>query len=236
MLHQKNATRLGVMAVLAVVIGGLIFGGYALYQKLDRASVLEARVRHLEGQQQRLIAGHNEVVQAVKQMAPKPIQRTPLDQAGYEDSFIQAWIIQSQVESLTFAHHDYKLRLQRANRFYTESGFDFFVKALQKSEILAAVVDNEALMSVVPLEQPVFRNKGAVDGLYQWDVVMPARLVYRTGENNYTADWLLTIKVTRINDPAYVNGIAINSWAAFTYQPDTAQTDDNPVENVPDKK
>lgn len=143
------------------------------------------------------------------------IDIVPLENPYRND--VVAWASQAATESMTFAYHDYRMRLQNSSKFFSTRGWDTFVEALNKARIIETMEKRQLNIKGTPGGAPQIIRQGVVDGVYQWVMQMPYTIRYLgSGEVPQPTTGTLTLVVQRVSNLENPEGIGIDQWILKT--------------------
>lgn len=142
------------------------------------------------------------------------IPMVPLSEPNLSTPALLAWTAQAASETMSFSFSNYRRNLQQASRYFTKDGWDSFSLALQQSQIIKSVEENNQEVSAVPRGAPVLKFEGVVNGQYQWQVQIPMILTYVSGSKSRSENLLITIVVVRVPRLESPNGVGIAQWIA----------------------
>ena len=145
------------------------------------------------------------------------IDIVPLNNPYRKD--VVAWASQAATESMTFAFHDYRMRLQNSSKYFTSRGWDTFVDALNKARIIETMDKRQLNIKGTPGAAPQIVRQGVVDGVYQWVLKMPYKIEYLgAGEVPQATTGDLTFVVQRVPNLENPDGIGIDQWILIPHQ------------------
>ncbi len=144
----------------------------------------------------------------------KLIPLTPLDEPIMTGAALAQWTLSAVVESLTFGHHDYRLRLGKARENFTDRGYAAFLAELDESQILARVRDGRQVLTAVARGAPVIVDTQIRGGRAAWELQFPVLLTYSTGSRELNEDLALRVLVARTAREERPAGIGIEQIIA----------------------
>lgn len=121
---------------------------------------------------------------------------------------------------LSIYDFDYQQFIQQqktAAKLFTPQGWMVFQKALLKSKLIEVIQKNRYTVTAVPLFPPKIGQQGMKNGSYQWQVEMPAMVVYKN--DSYQQVQYLDIKMNLV----YQNKLLAQSFIASPGKPITCQ-------------
>jgi intracellular multiplication protein IcmL len=142
------------------------------------------------------------------------LQMVPLDQPDLPTGKLVSWSAAAASEIMTFGFNDYRKRLQESSRFFTRQGWESFNDALQKSNLLQMMNQNQQVLTAVPREAPVVVQEGVVRGVYRWYVQMPLNVTYQVGNTQENRPQRITLAIVRVSTLETPDGVAIDQWVA----------------------
>ncbi len=144
----------------------------------------------------------------------KITQMTPLNQPNQNDSAVLSWTAQAATDIMTFNFRDYRKRLQDSSSYFTSTGWNSFMKALQDSRTLESVEKLQQIVTAVPKESPVIIDRNVAQGLYYWRVQLPLLVTYESGDKKASTTQILTLVVVRVSPLENPAGLGIEQWVA----------------------
>ncbi len=143
------------------------------------------------------------------------LELTPLNIPNQTDAAVIAWATQSATEVMTFNFRDYRKRLQDSSRFFTVTGWNSFLDALQKSRLLEGVEAKQQVLTTVPSEAPVITSQGlGPDKVYYWLLDMPILTTFEAGDKKVPQRQILKLKIVRVSPLANPAAMGIEQWVA----------------------
>ncbi len=134
----------------------------------------------------------------VENQAGQLVQVTPLSEPVQAMSFIETWMTQAIVAANTYDFANYRYQLTQARPFFTKDGWDSWLKALQDSGNLEAVIQNKTIISAVPAGAPVETAQGVVSGIYTWKFQIPIILSYNKLGSTSTQKVYFLVTIVRV--------------------------------------
>jgi len=132
-----------------------------------------------------------------------------LDQPNLSKAAVLQWANTAAVAAYTYDFVNYRKNLQAASEFFTPSGWDAFITALNQSGDLEAVRSRKLVVSAVATGAPVILQQGVISGRYSWRVQMPMVVTFESGNVITQQNQLLTMLITRISTLNSPSGIGI---------------------------
>lgn len=134
------------------------------------------------------------------------IPLVPLDVPYVTDHTVIAWAMQKIPDAMSFSALNYRRDLQRAQAFFTASGYQGFLSGLKAHGELKAVRSRNLMVSTIPDGPGVVTWQGRLpDGIYAWRIQFPIKVIYRSSseikDSSYVANVLVQRAVT-IKDPS----------------------------------
>lgn len=142
----------------------------------------------------------------------------PLNEPNQSDSAVLQWANQAAIAAFTYNFVNYREELQSASGFFTASGWQQFLDALQQSNNLDAVKAKKLIVSAVATRAPIILQKGLLNGVYSWRVQMPILVTYQSASEFDQQNNVVTMLITRVSTLNSPRGIGI---AQFVVSPAT---------------
>lgn len=144
------------------------------------------------------------------------IQIQPLTSPNKSEAQLRAWIVTGVMECSTFGHHDWRLRLEQCREYFTDAGYEGYVKQLKNpsNQIWERIVVNRQVMSAIPTGTPQIIGKGIVDGRTTWKVEIPVTLSFKKGKQTRTTKQIVQLVISRVDTTERLSGLGITQWRA----------------------
>lgn len=146
----------------------------------------------------------------------KMVTPPPVDQA-LDENIVSLWLIDAITQSTTMGFHDYHLRLKDIRSFYTDKGWDSFMRYMKSSHLgnpsLISRLDNDRLVIFgSPSLAPQILQRGLVNGVYTYIIryVTQVKEVSKTGSAVPKLTFDLTVE--RVKSDTNPAGLAIAQW------------------------
>jgi intracellular multiplication protein IcmL len=128
------------------------------------------------------------------------------------DPAVLTWASQAATDILTFNWEDYQMRLQNGSSYFTQSGWQGFLKALTDSRLLEGMKTNQQLLSAVPYKAPVIIDKGLQNDQYYWRIQLPIITSTVSGDKKASKTQLLNLTVVRVSPLQNPAALGIEQW------------------------
>lgn len=147
----------------------------------------------------------------------KLIPLIPLSQPSLTDNALLQWATEAAVASYTFNYVNYRKALQDARIYFTQTGYQYFMKALQDSNNLVAVQNKKLIVSAAPTGAPVILKKGiyndgSATGVFTWDIQLPLEIVFRSAVDTITQNVILNMRIVRVPTLESPSGVGIATY------------------------
>lgn len=148
----------------------------------------------------------------------KLIALAPLSQPYLSNNALLQWATEAAHQAYTFNFVNYRRALQDTRLHFTKQGYQYFLKALQDSGNLDAVVNRKLVVSATPTSAPVMLRQGVVQnadvpgGVYSWTVEMHMNLDYSSSTEQFTQKIILIMIITRTSILDSPDGVGIASF------------------------
>lgn len=147
----------------------------------------------------------------------KLIPLIPLSQPSLTDNALLQWATEAAVASYTFNYVNYRKALQDARIYFTATGYQYFLKALQDSNNLIAVQNKKLIVSAAPTGAPVILKKGlyndgSTTGVFTWDIQLPLEIVFRSAVDTITQNVVLNMRIVRVPTLESPSGVGIATY------------------------
>lgn len=150
----------------------------------------------------------------------KLIKLIPLSQPNLQTNALLQWAVEAATASYTFNFVNYRKALQDVRIYYTQTGYQNFLKALQDSRNLDAVKTKKLVVSAVVTGAPVILKEGQTTAvlsgentyLYAWQVQFPMMITYQSASDLIKQNIVATMLITRVPTLEAPSGVGIASF------------------------
>jgi intracellular multiplication protein IcmL len=142
------------------------------------------------------------------------IQLTPLNEPLLSDERVLAFAAEAAPGAHTFDFSNFRAELQESSKDFTTRGFQSFIKALETSGNLDAVVKRKLAVTAVPTQAPVIVARGLVNGVYTWRLQMPMLVTFQSASEVVKDDITVELTVVRRPTTESPKGIGIDQFVA----------------------
>ncbi len=130
---------------------------------------------------------------------------TPLLSTAQLLSIAQQW----SVDNYTFDYQNYRMEFQRISTHFSSGAWKQWFSSLNSKGILAAMKQNNWVVSAVPTGAPVIIAQGMVNGAYSWRIQMPMLVDYASDTSHKNIHYVVTMVLQRAPATQHANGVKI---------------------------
>ena len=142
------------------------------------------------------------------------VQLTPLDEPIMSDAALRNWTVSAVTEAFTLGHHDWRLRLSNVREYFTDAGYESFLKGLDESLFLDRLRENLQVASAVARGAPVIVDTRHFGGRVGWAVEFPILVTFAAGTRRISQELIAQVLVMRVALDERPAGIAIEQLIA----------------------
>ncbi len=142
------------------------------------------------------------------------VRLTPLDEPIMSDAALRNWTVSAVTEAFTLGHHDWRLRLSGIREYFTDSGYESFLKGLDESLFLDRLRGNLQVASAVAQGAPVIVDTRFFAGRVGWAVEFPLLVTFSAGTRRVSQELVAQVLVMRVPLDERPAGIAIEQLIA----------------------
>jgi intracellular multiplication protein IcmL len=139
-------------------------------------------------------------------------QKTDLSRTNMSDKAIMTWAKSKAVALFSYNYKNYRSKIQKSSRFFTDKGWSQFQTALKKSNNLDAVIANKLMVSAVVSGTPVILQKGDLKNVYSWRVQMPMTVTYKSPSEYSQQNIVATMLIMRTSSMNAPTGVGISQF------------------------
>ena len=143
------------------------------------------------------------------------VHLVPLNEPHLSSTQILHFATQAITRANTFDFAHYKTQLTEVRQYFTDEGFDAFVKDLNDSGNLQLVIERRMTTSAVANGGSIIaqgRTGNRRDGTYLWRVQVPLVVTYESSQERQTQNLIVQVDITRV--PTWSNswGVAVKRF------------------------
>jgi intracellular multiplication protein IcmL len=128
------------------------------------------------------------------------------------------WASLAATAAYTMDYVGYEKSLANLAPFFTKAGYDNFIAAITKANIINDLTYKKLMMSAVPIGTPTIVNEGMVFGEYTWLIQLPIAIKYQTASEESTQFKAVSLTVSRVSPDIAPRGIGIKSFQDIPLQ------------------
>ena len=139
----------------------------------------------------------------------------PLDKPHQSAAEVTNFAVKAVTTSLTYDFANYRADFNRALQYFTKpAGWNEFVDAVQKSQMLELVQAKRLNTTAVANNAVIVREGINARGVYEWVVQMPVRVTYQSASETTGQNFLLTVNIERLQTYESPYAMAISRFIA----------------------
>lgn len=185
--YRDNHRRLMVFSFLLILLNFCLFG--FIWQQHENRPTPKYFATHDDG---------------------KLIDIAPLDKPNLRTNSLLNWATEAATSVYNFDFVHYREQLQKANVYFTTTGYKNFLAALKDSNNLKAVQQKKLVVSAVASGAPVILDEGVLEhGVYAWKMQVPMLITYQSVSEYFTQNVIIEMLVVRQSTLSKPKGIAI---------------------------
>jgi len=130
---------------------------------------------------------------------------------------VVTWANTAAMQIMTFGFHDWNNRQTKIRSYFTETGWNSFLRALKtpsggRPNILNLLADDRLVVWSRPISAPVILDQRLVSGVYQYRVRLNLDIKLRSRSMNTGFTTLVDVELIRTGMEVNSDGIAISTW------------------------
>lgn len=139
----------------------------------------------------------------------------PLDKPHQSAAEVTNFAVKAVTTSLTYDFANYRADFNNALQYFTKpAGWNQFVDAVQKSQMLELVQTKRLNTTAVANNAVIVREGINSQGIYEWVVQMPIRVTYQSASEVTGQNFLLTVNIERLQTYESPYAMAISRFIA----------------------
>lgn len=228
--------KIFLMTFLSLLNGVTFAGGAAI-----NPSALDQEVSLLKGKVQGIEGRLDQIERAIKEINIKgKFEELPLKQPNLTNDELLNWVTDAIVSIYSYNYLNAEQALNKSRQYFTDNGYDSFMKALKESKNLETVKSKKLIVNALAQSSATILKEGDVDGVYTWQIQLPLEVTYQGANNDFKQNMDIQVEVVRQTYTQTPKGIAINAVTAkllsTTDQSKTQPTEKNPNTVSPNAK
>lgn len=137
---------------------------------------------------------------------------TPVYQPNVSPKALLNWASLAATAAYTLDYVTYERALENLKPFFTSTGYENFMNAINQAGIINDLSAKKLLMSAVPIGTPTIINEGPVFGEYTWVIQLPIAIKYQTASEESTQFKAVSLIVSRVSPDIAPRGIGIKRF------------------------
>jgi intracellular multiplication protein IcmL len=146
---------------------------------------------------------------ATNQQASTLTSKLPVEQANMTDDQLKSWALQAAVAANSFNFSNVDEQLASNAKYFTTTGQQNFITALQKSGNINIIKNEKLVVSSVSTGPTVITNKGIISGRYSWNVQIPLLITYQSANSKFSQHMKTALVIVRSNEDLNHDGVGI---------------------------
>ncbi len=142
----------------------------------------------------------------------KVIRMIPLNEPNMSPNAIRSWTVTAVMSIYDFNFANYRKAFSDNQKYFTNKGWNGFLKQLKLSGTIKAVKDQKLIISSVPNGTAVITSQRSINGRYYWRVQVPMLIQYQSQSTNFNNNVMITLTIGRISTLKNNFGIGIVSF------------------------
>lgn len=138
-----------------------------------------------------------------------------VDQPNKNDQEVADFVAKAVKKLYTRDYINYSDQLMDAAIYFTPSGFNSYLDGVEASQSIAAMKQNEWVVSFTPRQAPILLEKKLVNNYYTWAFEFPGTITYNGGKSGRKQNVRIQIIVTRVSIVDNPYGIGITTFVPF---------------------
>ncbi|MBN6742079.1 DotI/IcmL/TraM family protein [Acidithiobacillus sp. MC6.1] len=143
----------------------------------------------------------------------KLISAVPTDQPMLSAGEILSGAQEALEASYNMNFRDYRMRIQNAEKWFTQQGFSAYKSSLFGSGDIKAIKGRRLFLDIAITGAPVVAQQGVLSGThtFAWKVQVPVELDFESSGYQSSKNYLATLVMVRVDNVARPRGWAVDS-------------------------
>ncbi len=142
------------------------------------------------------------------------IRVVPLNEELRSRAEVVTWAAQKSAGIMRFGYNDFRQRLQESSRYFTQTGWESFTRAMREARIVEAVEARKLTVAMDIEGAPEVRVAGAKDGVFTWYLHFPVTIKFDGNDPPAPISAILLLQIVRVSTLENPEGISIEQWIA----------------------
>lgn len=126
---------------------------------------------------------------------------------------IQEWVSQAIGTVLTLSFTDYQQKMEIAKAYFTESGYQDFMRESQKANLIDVLTQNQYRLITASRYTPSMVNQGVDGTVYRWRFDAPVMMSYFNDDDEASFNMIVTLDIIRVPFSQNTSGLSIDQWS-----------------------
>lgn len=137
----------------------------------------------------------------------------PLQEANMSTQDVSNWTVEAIEAAYSYDFVNYRAQLQSAQKYYTDYGWQNYMKALTASNNFKALTQRKFIVVAKVVQPPTLLTQGLLQGAQAWKFRMPVLVTYNmppfNDKSKFSNPLIVTVVVQRQNVLSSYKGLGI---------------------------
>lgn len=143
-----------------------------------------------------------------------------LDRPNVSTKALLSWATLAATATYTLDFVNYETTLDNLRSYFTTSGYENYLGALEESNTIGTITDKKLVLSAVAIGPAIVLAEDEVRGNHVWKIEVPITVSYISASAEEKRDKLVTLTITQVPTTEASKGIGIAQYVAVDLSPD----------------
>lgn len=149
------------------------------------------------------------------------VKITPLLRPSTSIAALLNWTTIAATATFNIDFVNYEKNLSDVKQYFTSGGYDAFLAALNKDQVLATILSKKLVVSAVAIGPAIIlREEVLIGDIYSWTIQVPLTVSYLSASAEEKANKLVTLTVSQVSTELSPTGIGIERYEAADISPE----------------
>lgn len=149
------------------------------------------------------------------------VELSPLLRPSASIKALLNWSTIAATATFTIDFVNYEKNLTDLKQYFTSDGYDAFIAALTKDQVLATILSKKLVVSAVAIGPAIILREEVLAGdIYTWTIQVPLTVSYLSASAEEKANKLVTLVVSQVSTQLSATGIGIDRYEAADISPE----------------
>jgi intracellular multiplication protein IcmL len=143
-----------------------------------------------------------------------------LDRPNVSTRALLSWATLAATATYTLDFVNYQTSLDELKNYFTNSGYENFLNALNTSGTLSSIIEKKLVLTAVAIGPAIVIGEDEIRGNHIWKIEVPITVSYLSASAEEKRNKLVTVIVTQVPTTEASKGIGIAQYISTDLNPE----------------